>query len=55
MTWRMPFPKKYSELSLLEVAETRFASHIITTSCIHQVKSSLEKKVMDEKKKLQGR
>lgn len=22
MSWRMPFPKNYSELSLLEVAET---------------------------------
>ncbi|XP_070035007.1 uncharacterized protein [Nicotiana tomentosiformis] len=40
--------QKYSELSLLKVAETRFASHIIMTSRIHRVKSSLEKMVMDD-------
>ncbi|XP_060210731.1 uncharacterized protein LOC132637694 [Lycium barbarum] len=40
--------QKHSELSLLKVAETRFASHIIMISRIKIVKKSLEIMVMDD-------
>ncbi|XP_025884405.2 uncharacterized protein [Solanum lycopersicum] len=40
--------KKHSDLYLLKVGETRFASHIIMTTRIRIVKSSLEKMVMDD-------
>ncbi|KAM3245791.1 hypothetical protein P3L10_007558 [Capsicum annuum] len=40
--------QKHLELSLLKVSETRFASHIVMTSRIYKVKSSLKKMVMDD-------
>ncbi|PHT40514.1 hypothetical protein CQW23_19368 [Capsicum baccatum] len=40
--------QKHLELSLLKVAETRFASHIVMTSRVYKVKFSLEKMVMDD-------
>jgi len=40
--------QKHSALSLLKVAETRFASHVVMTSRVHQVKASLERMVMDD-------
>ncbi|XP_070046009.1 uncharacterized protein [Nicotiana tomentosiformis] len=35
-------------LSLLKVAEMRFASHVVMASHVHQVKASLERMVMDD-------
>nr|XP_016451072.1 PREDICTED: uncharacterized protein LOC107775806 [Nicotiana tabacum] len=40
--------QKHSELSLLKVVETRFASHVVMTSRVHKVKASLERMVMDD-------
>ncbi|XP_016495626.2 uncharacterized protein LOC107814692 [Nicotiana tabacum] len=40
--------QKHSALSLLKVAETRFASHVVMTSHVHQVKAYLERMVMDD-------
>lgn len=40
--------QKHSDLCLLKVGETRFASNIIMTTRIGKVKSSLEKMVMDD-------
>ncbi|XP_016474542.2 uncharacterized protein LOC107796301 [Nicotiana tabacum] len=40
--------QKHSALSLLKVAEMRFASHVVMASHVHQVKASLERMVMDD-------
>ncbi|KAM3319325.1 hypothetical protein P3S67_006525 [Capsicum chacoense] len=40
--------QKHSDLCLLKVGETRFASYVIMTTRICKVESSLEKIVMDD-------
>ncbi|XP_060674357.1 uncharacterized protein LOC125418979 [Ziziphus jujuba] len=38
---------KYSKLSLLRIADTRFASSIVMSKCLKEVKTALENMVMD--------
>lgn len=38
---------RYSDVRLLKVAETRFASHIVILTRIRRVRDALEKTVMD--------
>lgn len=44
--------KSYSNLELLRVAETRFASHIVMAKHLKEVKPALEKMVMDAEWKI---